>query len=135
MSSLYFYETGNGVPAKLRRGIFPCCLSALFLAMTLALLGCGWTQNNSGKLKDMVRIVEKKAAQDPQWLSTVYTLRNELDCVRKKKFQENLKRDLETRGSEGRAQYENSLKSALGDAMYQELLRIREKEGYADLFH
>lgn len=122
------------VHARYSRKSFASGLSVILLAITLSLLGCGWTQNNSGKLKDMVRLVEKKAAQDPQWLSTVYTLRNELDCVRKKKFQENLKRDLETRGSEGRAQYENSLKSALGETVYQELLRIREKEGYADLF-
>ncbi|HPO14440.1 MAG TPA: hypothetical protein PLI09_13440 [Candidatus Hydrogenedentes bacterium] len=107
---------------------------AIILAVLITVSGCGWMQSNTGKVKEMVRMLEKKAPDNPELLSAVYTLHNELNRVRKKKFHDNLKRDLETRGPEGRTRYEKQLKEVLGEDTYQELLRIRVKEGYADLF-
>ncbi len=132
MKTLFAFRTRNASHNGMMKRSAP--IIAITLAVLLTVPGCGWIQSNSGKVKEMVRVFEKKASDNPELLSAVYTLHNELNRVRKTKFHDNLKRDLETRGPEGRACYEKQLKEVLGEDTYQELLRIREKEGYADLF-
>lgn len=106
----------------------------LFLLAVVLAAGCGFGKSNESALRLMVQTVEKEATKNPALLGVVYTLRNELDSVHKKRFRENLKRDLETKGAEGRAKYAEMLKAALGETRYRELERIRVEEGYAALF-
>ncbi len=107
----------------------------LLAALAILAVGCGAEKRNESALRDIVSQVEKQAAKNPDLLGVVYTLRGELDAVRKAKFRENLKRDLDTKGAEGRAKYAETLKSLLGEERYRDLERIRAEAGYAELFN